>query len=172
MMPGERPGVLYVYIYPMSIELPERPARSMTRGRIVIVASRYNERFTDALLENCLQELQETAPSCTVEVVRVPGAYEVPVAVKRAIVQSSKTPHVVIGLGVIIKGGTDHADLIGKSVTYALQQIALETLVPVIHEVILVNDEKQAFARCIASTLNRGREAARAAVAMMEIEKR
>lgn len=156
----------------MSIELPERPSRSMTRGRIVIVASRYNERFTDALLENCTQELQEIAPSCAVEIVRVPGAYEVPVAVKRAIVQSPKPPQAVIGLGVIIKGSTDHADLIGKSVTYALQQIALDTLVPVIHEVILVNDEKQAFARCVASTLNRGREAARAAVAMMELDKR
>ncbi len=153
----------------MSTALPERPARSLARGSIVVVASRYNEEFTTALLENCLQELGEIASFCSVSVVRVPGAFEVPVAVKRSISLSPKRPSVVIALGVIIKGSTDHAELIGRSVTEALQGIAVETMVPVIHEVILVNDEKQAFARCVASTLNRGREAARAAASMLEI---
>lgn len=153
----------------MSIELPDRPSRSLAHARIVIVASRYNEQYTTALIQNCQEELSVLAPACTVDLVRVPGAYEVPVAVKRAISLSPNRPSVVIALGVIIKGSTDHADLIGKSVTDALQTIAVETMVPVIHEVILVNDEKQAFARCVASTLNRGREAARAATAMLNL---
>lgn len=153
----------------MSTELPNRPSRSQTRARITIVASRYNEQYTTALLENCQDELSVIASGCTVDLVRVPGAYEVPVAVKRAIVLSPNQPSVVIALGVIIKGSTDHADLIGKSVTDALQAIAVDTMVPVIHEVILVNDKKQAFARCVASTLNRGREAARAATAMLKL---
>lgn len=141
----------------------------MSSARITIVASRYNEQYTDALIENCMQELDIILPGTRIEIVRVPGAYEVPVAVKRSIVLADKQPRVVIALGVIIKGSTDHADLIGASITHSLQQIALDTLVPVIHEVILVNDEKQAFARCIGSALNRGREAARAATAMLEL---
>jgi 6,7-dimethyl-8-ribityllumazine synthase len=51
------------------------------------VAARYNEKYTDALLQNCLDELAENAPGVEVEVVRVPGAFEVPVMVKRALVQ-------------------------------------------------------------------------------------
>ena len=70
---------------------------------------------------------------------------------------------------MILRGSTAHADLIGSSITQQLMSIGCDTLVPVIHEVLLLNDEQQAFARCIASTLNRGREAARAAVAMLEV---
>ena len=78
-------------------------------------------------------------------------------------------PDVVIALGVILRGSTAHADLIGEAITTQLLSISCDTLVPVIHEVLLLNDEQQAFARCIASTLNRGREAARAAVAMLNM---
>ena len=56
-----------------------------------------------------------------------------------------------------------------KSVTDALQRLAVESLRPVIHEVLLVEDEKQAYARCIGAQLNRGKEAARAAASMIDI---
>ena len=103
--------------------------------------------------------------------VRVPGAFEVPVMVKRALVQpvSGNTPDAVIAFGVILRGSTAHADLIGSAITNQLMSMACESLVPVVHEVLLLNNEEQAFARCIASSLNRGREAARAAVAMLNL---
>ena len=75
----------------------------------------------------------------------------------------------VIAFGVILRGSTAHADLVGTAVTNQLMSMACETMVPIIHEVLLLNDEKQAFARCIASTLNRGREAARAAIEMLDL---
>ena len=75
----------------------------------------------------------------------------------------------LVALGVILRGSTDHADLIGSTITQALMRLALEFTTPVIHEVLLLNDEKQAFARCIASQLNRGREAARTAARMAEL---
>ena len=78
-------------------------------------------------------------------------------------------PVCVIALGLIIRGATDHADMIGQSVTQSLQQLATESLCPVIHEVLLVADEKQAHVRCIGDQLNRGREAARTASTMIEV---
>lgn len=139
-------------------------------GNITLVVSRYNEKYTDALLENCVNELSQIAPGVNVEVVRVPGAFEVPVMVKRSILApaNGKKPDAVVALGVILRGSTAHADLVGTAVTNQLMSIACETLVPVVHEVLLLDNEEQAFARCIASSLNRGREAARAAAAMLQ----
>lgn len=139
-------------------------------GNITLVVSRYNEKYTDALLENCVNELSQIAPGVNVEVVRVPGAFEVPVMVKRSILTpaNGKKPDAVVALGVILRGSTAHADLVGTAVTNQLMSIACETLVPVVHEVLLLDNEEQAFARCIASSLNRGREAARAAAAMLQ----
>ena len=138
--------------------------------KVVIVAATYNEKFTTPLLENCLEELEENAPFLEVEVLRVPGAFEVPVMVKRAIASpSGQVPNVIIGLGVILRGSTAHADLIGAAITNQLLSIACVTLTPVIHEVLLLSDEKQAFSRCVASSLNRGREAARAAMSMLNL---
>ena len=155
----------------MSIELPQKVHSKAAAGRITIVAARYNEKYTDALLQNCLDELAEAAPQAEVEVVRVPGAFEVPVMVKRALVQpeGGEKPDAVIAFGVILRGSTAHADLIGTAITNQLMSQACESLVPVIHEVLLLNSEEQAFARCIASSLNRGREAARAALEMLNV---
>ena len=118
-----------------------------------------------------MAELEENAPHTLVDVVRVPGAFEVPIMVKRAIVEETGAdkPDVVIALGVILRGSTAHADLIGEAITRQLLSISCDSLTPVIHEVLLLNDEQQAFARCIASTLNRGREAARAAISMINL---
>ncbi len=154
----------------MSTELPGKVQSVNRDQKVVIVAATYNEKFTTPLLENCLEELQENSPFLEVEVLRVPGAFEVPVMVKRAIaLPTTQAPTVVIGLGVILRGSTAHADLIGTAITNQLLSIACDSLTPVIHEVLLLDDEKQAFARCVASALNRGREAARAALNMMNL---
>lgn len=155
----------------MSTELPQKVQSRAASGRITIVAARYNEKFTDALLQNCLDELAENAPEVEVEVVRVPGAFEVPVMVKRALVQpdGGEKPDVVVAFGVILRGSTAHADLIGTAITNQLLSMACESLIPVVHEVLLLSNEEQAFARCIASSLNRGREAARAAISMLDL---
>lgn len=148
----------------MSTELPRRQRATGTRAKICIVASEYNEQYTQALVDNCSEELEAVLPAVRLEIIRVPGAFEIPVTIKSVLSRSpEKRPDAVVALGVILRGSTDHADLIGSTITQALMRLALEFTTPVIHEVLLLNDEKQAFARCIASQLNRGREAARTA---------
>ena len=152
----------------MSAIIPPKP-RVPTGGRlrIAIVAAKFNQQFTDALVENVVEEIEELAVNARLDLIRVPGAFEIPVVVKTII--DIEKPDCVIALGCIIRGGTSHADLVATSVTEALQKIAVETNTPVIHEVLLVEDEKQAYARCIGTKLNRGREAARSALDVVEI---
>ncbi len=151
----------------MSHSLPQKPRIIGPKVRICIVASKYNETFTNALVENAIEELNELVPQGRVDLIRVPGAFEIPMMV--AAVLDRDPPSCVIALGLLIRGATEHADLVGRSVTDALQGLAVKSLRPIIHEVLVVADEKQAYARCIGSQLNRGREAARAAAAMIDV---
>lgn len=149
----------------MSTALPTKP-RSLSQGsQVTIIASTYNEEFTTALVENTLQELAELIPQGKINLIRVPGAFEIPVTVEAAIQQDR--PDCVITLGLIIRGQTAHGDLVAESVTKTLQEIAVRHTIPIIHEVVLVSDDKQAYARCIGSKLNRGCEAARAAASIL-----
>jgi 6,7-dimethyl-8-ribityllumazine synthase len=151
----------------MSSALPPRPRVIGPKVRVCIVASKYNDQYTDALVQNAVEELGLLLPNARVDVVRVPGSFEIPVAVANVLDRESVV--CVIALGLILRGATEHADLIAASITNSLQQLAIEHKRPIIHEVLLVNDEKQAYARCIGSQLNRGREAARAAVGMIDL---
>jgi len=150
----------------MSTALPTKPRSLNQRSQVCIIASTYNEEFTDALVENTQQELAELLPNASTNLIRVPGAFEIPVTVE-ALIQHQK-PECIITLGLIIRGQTAHGDLVAESVTQTLQQIAVKHAIPIIHEVVLVSDDKQAYARCIGSKLNRGREAARAAVSILD----
>lgn len=151
----------------MSSALPPKPRIIGPKVKICIVASKYNEEFTDSLVENALVEINELVPQARVDLIRVPGAFEIPVAV--AAVMERDNPICVIALGLIIRGATQHGDLVARAVTDALMRISLETKRPIIHEVVIVDDEKQAYARCIGAALNRGKEAARAAAAMIDV---
>jgi 6,7-dimethyl-8-ribityllumazine synthase len=129
-----------------------------------IVASRYNDHYVRPLVEFATSEINELEPGADISLVRVPGSFEIPLAVK--LVARQKKCHGIIALGVVFQGETAHADLIARSVTQALMNLALEFCVPVIHEVLFLKNEEQAKARCLGPKLNRGLEAARAAVAM------
>ncbi|TAE76711.1 MAG: 6,7-dimethyl-8-ribityllumazine synthase [Verrucomicrobia bacterium] len=153
----------------MSTALPPKPRIIGPRVRLCIVASKYNEQYTDALVDNAVDELSELMPQTRVDIIRVPGAFEIPVTIANVLDRGEHSPACVIALGVILKGATAHADLVAISVTESLMGLALQHKIPIIHEVLLVEDEKQAYARCIASNLNRGREAARIAAAMVDI---
>ena len=130
-----------------------------------IVASRYNARYVDAMLRSAQAELKR-AGARKVRVVRVPGAYEIPVVAMRVARSQRPRPAAIICLGVILRGQTTHAEHIGRAVSDALMQIQLAHEIPVIHEVLLLENEAQARARCLDRKFNRGTEAAQTALAM------
>lgn len=130
-----------------------------------IVASEYNAEFVDSMLKAAKAELKRAGAK--VKVVRVPGAYEVPVVA--AALARTENFSAIICLGVILRGQTVHAQHIGDSVSRALIQIQLETEVPVIHEVLLLENKEQARVRCQDKKHNRGMEAAQTALRMADV---
>ncbi|MDP9292194.1 MAG: 6,7-dimethyl-8-ribityllumazine synthase [Verrucomicrobiota bacterium] len=146
-------------LFPRPRHLPQHPRRSFA-----IVSSQYNETYSRGLVEHARAELHAISAGSEIAEFEVPGAFEIPLVVEEVARQGKF--EAILALGVIIEGKTQHADLIGREVTTALQQIALRNRVPVIHEVILVRDEAQAQERCLGETINRGTEAARVAVKM------
>ena len=143
-------------------------------AHFAIVASRYNGRYVKAMLRAARVELKRSGAT-KVEVFRVPGAYEVPViAARLARAGSAKTTRfaAIICLGVILRGETVHAAHIGEAVSRALMELQLRHEVPVVHEVLLLENEQQARARCLTKTHNRGAEAAQTALAMVALMKR
>jgi 6,7-dimethyl-8-ribityllumazine synthase len=132
-----------------------------------IVASLFNEQYVQGLIDHAGAELKSLAPHATVSLHRVPGAFEIPVVVRELALQ--KKADAILALGVILQGKTSHAENLARSVTDALQQIALEHGIPVINAVLSLETEAQAQERCLGSTINRGTEAARAAVEVANV---
>lgn len=129
---------------------------------IGIVASRFNAEYVDGLVDSAVQVLEDHA----LTIRRVPGAFEIPLAVQRLL--EAHEVDAVLTFGLIWQGETQHADLIGREVTRALMDLSLEYDIPVLHQVLMVKTEEQARARCFGRDLNRGREAAEAALSLLE----
>jgi 6,7-dimethyl-8-ribityllumazine synthase len=148
-----------------------QPKKNQSRGgSFAIVASRYNARYVDAMLRAAKAELWRADVS-RIQIIRVPGAYEIPVVVKRLARTTSPPLSAIICLGVILRGQTVHAAHIGEAVNRALMEIQLAHEIPVIHEVLLLENEAQACARCLNPKHNRGTEAAQTALAMARVLK-
>lgn len=140
-------------------------------GNFAIVASRYNARYVDAML--CAAKKEILRAGGKIQVVRVPGAYEIPVVAARLARASRLTPDAplsaILCLGVILRGATTHAQHIGEAVSDALVQLQIQHDMPVIHEVLLLENEQQARERCLDKKHNRGTEAAQTALEMARV---
>jgi 6,7-dimethyl-8-ribityllumazine synthase len=133
--------------------------------RFAIVASKYNVRFVDAMLRAAKAEILRAGGK--VEIIRVPGAYEIPVVAAR--LARSENYAGIVCLGVILRGATTHAQHIGEAVSNALVQLQIQHEVPVIHEVLLLENIEQAKQRCLGTKHNRGTEAAQTAIEMAKV---
>jgi 6,7-dimethyl-8-ribityllumazine synthase len=131
-----------------------------SKFRFALVVSIFNREYTDALLASA----QTALKGHELKIIRVPGAYEIPLQVQR--LARTKRFAAIIALGVIWQGKTLHAQEILRAVTDALMRVSLETDVPVIHQVLAVATEAEARARCMGTKLNRGSEAAQVALAL------
>lgn len=126
--------------------------------RFSIVASEFNREYTDAMVRFA----QEGLKGHCVLVRRVPGSFEIPLEVQSALLEDG--PDAVLALGLIWQGKTQHAHLIAETATEALMRLMLEFRKPVIHQILTVRTEAEARARCLGKKLNRGSEAAAAAL--------
>lgn len=146
----------------MSKDAPERLAIDGEGCRVAIIAARYNFQLVNSLLESVLQSLKANGVhEDDVECFRVPGSNEIP----HMAAMTAKTGafDVIIGLGLIIAGETDHHTIIGHSTAHALHSVGIRFEVPVINGIITVNSQEQAEER-INGDLDRGREFAHAAL--------
>ena len=145
-------------------------ASGVAGTRVAIVASRYNARYVNSMLRAAKAELAKAKVAA--EVVRVPGAFEIP-AVASVLARRLTNPiDAILCLGVILRGETTHAENIGQAVTGALAQLQVEHSLPVIHEVLLLENVQQARERCLDARHNRGIEAARTAIEMTRVMRR
>ena len=137
------------------------------KRHFLIVASQFNAAYVQGLIDHATAELRALLPGATTSLLQVPGAFEIPLVVREIAMQ--KRGDAIIAIGVILKGETDHADHLSRSVTDALQRIAVTHGIPVINVVLSFDDEDQARARCLENEINRGTEAARAAVEIANV---
>lgn len=148
----------------MSEDRPEELEIDGSDLQVAIVASRFNQRFVDELLRNCLEALRQCGVSEEeISVVRVPGSNEIPYAA--SMMAGSNNFDVVIGLGLLLAGETSHLSIVADCTAHALQRIAVDSRIPVINGIVVVNTLEQAEARCFGK-VNRGREFGLAAVEM------
>ncbi|HET9485567.1 MAG TPA: 6,7-dimethyl-8-ribityllumazine synthase [Xanthomonadales bacterium] len=137
--------------------------------RVAIVAARFNAAVVDALAEGAIEVLAEAGLSRdAVTLVRVPGAWELPVAA--AWLARGRHCDAIVALGCVVRGETSHYDVIVNESARGLAHVALETGVPVANGVLACEDEAQARARSGPGEDNKGREAARAALAMAALK--
>ena len=151
----------------MSSTAPPRPRVLKNRRTFIIVASQFNARYVQGLVDHAEKELNTLAPNATISIQRVPGAFEIPVVVRE--LASLDKADAIIACGVIVQGETNHAKNLSRSVTDALQRIAVDYGVPVINVVLSFDNETQARERCLENKINRGTEAARAAVEIANV---
>ncbi len=149
----------------MANPIPFAPRQLSRKITFAIVASEFNGTYVQGLVDAASNELHNLQPGCNLQLFSVPGAFEIPIVVQEVALRIK--PAAILAMGVILRGETDHARLIARTVTDALQRIALAQRIPVLDVVLSLRDEAQAHARCIDPEMNRGIDAARAAVQLV-----
>jgi 6,7-dimethyl-8-ribityllumazine synthase len=131
--------------------------------QIAVIAARFNQEIVDELLNRCVNRLRELGVKPEkIAIHRVPGAFELPVAAKLA--ADTGKFGAIICLGAVIRGDTPHFDFVAGEAARGIQQVAIETGIPVIFGVLTTDTEKQATDR-----LDVGSRAAEAALEMAEL---
>ncbi len=152
----------------MSTAIPPRPRQVLgSKRRFAVVASQFNPEYVQGLVDHAINELRVLSSSAVVTLHQVPGAFEIPIVVRE--LAGQKHADAILALAVILQGETSHAQNLSRSVTDALQQIAVRSGIPIINAVLSLANEAQARERCLGDRINRGTEAARAAVQMANL---
>ena len=136
--------------------------------KIGIVASRFNSFLTEQLVKGAVDAFVRLGGAeKDIFLVRVPGAYEIPLAAAK--IAKKKGVDAVVALGAVVQGATSHAALINETTARAFSQISLETGVPVVDGVVSAENLEQAVERCGTKQGNKGFGAVQAAVEMANV---
>jgi 6,7-dimethyl-8-ribityllumazine synthase len=136
--------------------------------KLAIAVSRYNELITSQLLEGALDALErQCAGECDVDVFWVPGSFELPATVNRLC--ETDRYHGVLALGALIRGDTDHYDLLAAEVTKGLANISLHAEIPVSFGVVTCNTLEQALDRAGTKAGNKGADAMLSLIEMVNL---
>lgn len=137
-------------------------------GHYVIVVGRFNHHVVDSLVEGAVDSLvRHGVDSEHVQIVHVPGAWELPLAVKKVL--KTQQPDAVIALGAVIRGGTPHFEYVAGGCNTAMNSLQLEFDTPVANGVLTVESIEQAIERAGTKAGNKGTEAAMAAMEMVSL---
>ena len=133
-----------------------------------IVVARFNSFIVDRLLDGALDTLKKHGvQERDITIVKVPGAYELPLAVKK--MAMTETFDAVIALGAVIRGGTPHFEYVAGECVKGLSQVSLDSMIPVAFGVLTVDTIEQAIERAGTKAGNKGSEAAITAVEMLSL---
>jgi 6,7-dimethyl-8-ribityllumazine synthase len=139
--------------------------------RIAIVAARFNDAIVDNLIRGAVDALlRHGASEKQIEIIRVPGAYDLPFVVRR--VAAAKRCDAVVALGVVIRGATPHFDLVAGQCAAGLARAAEETGVPVAFGVLTTDTIEQAVERAGTKAGNKGADAALCALELANLLRR
>jgi 6,7-dimethyl-8-ribityllumazine synthase len=139
--------------------------------KFAIVVSRFNDFITGRLLDGAVDALvRHGAKDEDIDVVKVPGAFEIPLAAKKA--ASKGLYHAVICLGAVIRGATPHFDYVASEVSKGVASVSLETGVPIAFGVITSDTIEQAVERAGTKSGNKGFDAAMTAMEMAQVMKK
>ena len=165
------PGSL-VKLTGVSRDFPKSIVEGVPKGaRVGIIAARFNSEIVDALLSGCLHRLEQLAlKKIRMEVHHVPGAFELPVTAKM-LIDAGKVD-AVICLGCVIRGDTPHFDYVAGEAGRGIQQVAIDTGVPVIFGVLTTETEEQARDRIGGAHGHAGIRAAEAALEMIALRQK
>jgi 6,7-dimethyl-8-ribityllumazine synthase len=138
--------------------------------RIGIVVARFNSFITERLLAGALDALRAAgAANAAIEIVRVPGSFEIPLAAKK--LAEAGRADAVIAIGCVIRGETSHYDYVASEVARGVQLAQMDTGIPVIFCVLTCDTLEQAIDRAGLKSGNKGQEAALAAVEMANLSR-
>lgn len=145
----------------------------ITGARVLIVEARFYDDLQDAMLDGAIDEL--TAAGVSHDVLTVPGALEIPSAIAIALdaAEAKGKPYDgAIALGCVVRGDTFHFEIVCVESSRALMDLSVARRMPLGNGIITVNTDEQAWARARKTELNKGGDAARAALAMIRIKRR
>lgn len=137
--------------------------------KVAITVSRFNSFIVDKLLEGAVDALVRIGQISTddITIVRVPGAYELPITAKKLALTGKFDA--IIAIGAVIRGGTPHFDFVAGQANTGLAQVAMETGIPVAFGVITTDTDEQAIDRAGVKHGNKGAEAALSALEMINV---